>query len=107
MEGRYLSCLDVKEPKKIIPVPRFRQITPKNKVRKSKKIGNGPFFMFKYPCLGFFSVGVRVPYDNGGLLFVMFGNLGGKAERLEVLFSLKENRVSRCYSGEYCSSDRD
>ena len=61
MEGRYFSCLDVKEPKKIIPVPRFRQITPKNKARKSKKIGKRPFFMFKYPCLGIFSVGVRVP----------------------------------------------
>ena len=54
MEGCYFSCLDVKEPKKIILVPRFRQIKPKNKVRKSKKIGMRPFFMFKYPCLGFF-----------------------------------------------------
>ena len=29
--------------------------------------------MFKYPCLGFFCVGVPVPCDNGGRPFVMFG----------------------------------
>ena len=58
MEGIHLSCLDVKEPKKIIPAPRFCQITRKNKAIKSKKIGIRPFFMFKCPCLGFFSVGV-------------------------------------------------
>ena len=59
-EGRYFSCLNVKEPKKFIVVPWFHQITPKKRGRKSKKIGIRPFFMFKYPCLGFFSVGVRV-----------------------------------------------
>ena len=31
MEGSHFSCLDVKEPKKNIPVPRFRQITRQNK----------------------------------------------------------------------------
>ena len=40
MEGGHLSCVDVKEPKKNSPVPRFRQLTRQNKVLKSKKIGN-------------------------------------------------------------------
>ena len=31
MKGGHLSCLDVKEPEKNSPVPRFRQLTPKNK----------------------------------------------------------------------------
>ena len=76
MEGGHFSCLDVKEPKKISLVPRFHQITPKNKARKSKKIGNEPFFMFKYPCLKFFSVGVPVTWDNGRRPFLMFGRQG-------------------------------
>jgi len=60
LEGHYLSFLDIKEPKKIIAVPWFHQITPKKRGRKSKKIEIGPFFIFKYPCFGVFFVGVRV-----------------------------------------------
>ena len=54
LEGRYLSCLDVKEPKKIISFPWFHQITPKKRARKSKKIGIRRFFYVQVPMFGVF-----------------------------------------------------
>ena len=53
-EGRYLSCLDVKEHKKIIAFPRFHQITPKKRARKSKKMRMRPFFYVQVPMFGVF-----------------------------------------------------
>ena len=54
LEGRYFSCLDAKEHKKIIAFPRFHQITPKKRARKSKKMRMRPFFYVQVPMFGVF-----------------------------------------------------
>ena len=56
LEGRYFSFLDVKEPKKIIVVPWFHQITLKKEAEITKKYESDPFYfdqVFLLSCMQF------------------------------------------------------
>ena len=60
MEGSHFSCLDIKEPQKNSLVPRFRQITTKNKGWKSKKNRKSTLFHVQVPMFGIFLPGCAI-----------------------------------------------